>query len=83
MGDRISFSSKSNSREVTAWRMEKPGRNKTNKTLPVSERADTPPTKNKMKARKKPTTIVANVRIFGCISCFFKNISFVISCQGN
>jgi len=83
MGDRISFSNKSNSREVVACRMEKPGRNKTNKTLLMSERADTPPTKNKMETREKPTTIGVNVRIFGCISCFFKNIPFFISNQGN
>jgi len=60
MGDRISLSNKSNSSGAIARRIEKPGRNKTNKTLTVSERADIPPTKNKTKTRKEPTTTGVN-----------------------
>jgi hypothetical protein len=47
--------------------MEKPGRNKTNKTLPVSERADTPPTKNKITPR---TTLITTGVYFG--NCWWR-----------
>ena len=57
MGDKISLSKKSNSSGTVICRIAKPGINKTNKTLPVSNRADTPPTKNTAKNRTKPVTI--------------------------
>jgi hypothetical protein len=60
IGDRISLSKKPNSSLTVTCKIEKPGRNKTNRTLIVSERADVPPTKNKTKTRKKPITIGVN-----------------------
>jgi len=60
IGDKTSLSNKSKSSENNACRNEKPGRNKTNKILTVSERADTPPTRNKTKTRNKPATTSAN-----------------------
>ncbi len=55
MGDRISFSIKRRSFQAKACRIEYPGRNRTNKTRAMSERADRPPIKNAIMARKKPT----------------------------
>jgi len=66
MGDRISFSRKSNSFDATVCRIENPGRNKTNRTLPVTERAGKPPTKNSAQPRKEPK---AKGIYFGICSC--------------
>lgn len=72
IGERNSVSMKSNSSEAVTWRIEKPGRTKTNKIRNASERNDTPPAKNNIQTRKAPLSISVSLGSFLYWRCIEK-----------
>lgn len=72
IGERNNLSTKSNSSETVTWRIEKPGRTKTNKILKANERKDKPPAKNNMQTRKAPMGISVSLGIFLFWRCIEK-----------